>query len=244
VRQREESVRVYLVPFFSDQDVREIRVADVQRFYDHLVATGRIRSPRSIEIVLGCLRRILLHAQVVELVTSNAVADWKERRRRAGLRPLEREKALDSVEQEALLAGAREYFPRDAGFILFLADTGCRLGEAIGLQWRDVDVGRGESRIERSVDHLGRVGPTKKRRPRVVELTTRLRQELAGLPRPLDDRAPVFPSEAGGYLDGANFRNRVWGRLVKPVLVKVRRVSPHAIRHTWASRPPGRRDAT
>jgi integrase len=234
VRQRAESLRVYLTPFFGDKDVQEIRVADVQRLHDHLVATGRPRSPRSIEIVLGCLRRILLCAQTQEIVVSNAVSDWKERRGRrrgTGVRPLERERVFESHELEALLAAGRREFPRDFGFLLFLADTGCRLGEGIGLQWRDVDLPRGEARIERSVDHLGRVGSTKTRRPRVVELTTRLHDALAGVPRPLDDSLPVFPSEGGGYRDGANFRNRVFNRLVRRALGTTRHASPHVLRH-------------
>ena len=239
VRQREESVRLYLAPFFGTHDVREIRVADVQRLHDHLVTTGRPRSPRSIEIVLGCLRRILVHARARELVASNAVADWKERRGRrrgAGLSPLDREKALGSAELEAMLTKARELFARDADFLLFLADTGCRLGEAIGLQWRDVDLARAEARIERSVDQLGRVGPTKTRRPRVVELSTRLRERLAASARPIGESSPVFPSDAGGYRDAANFRNRVFDRLARAVLGRARRASPHTLRHTWASR--------
>ena len=70
----------------------------------------------------------------------------------------------------------------------------------------------------------------------MVELTTRLRDALAGVPRPLDDSLLVFPSEAGGYRDGANFRNRVFNRLVRRALGATRHASPHVLRHTWASR--------
>jgi len=239
VRQREEGVRVYLIPFFGTTDVRRLRVADIQRLYDHLIETGRPRSPRSIEIVLGTLRRVLLAAQAQEIIASNPVSDWKMlrgRRRGAGLRPIEREKVLTGEELEAVLGVARRDFAAEYPLLLFLADTGCRLGEGIGLEWRDLDLRTGVVRIERSVDHLGRVGSTKTRRPRTIELSTRLGQELVERVRPIEERSPVFPSAAGGYLDQANFRKRVFARVVRRALGLGRRLTPHSLRHTWASR--------
>jgi hypothetical protein len=68
VRQRENTLRIYLIPFFGAMDVRRIRLRDVQRFVDERVEAGQPRSPRTLEIVLGTLRGILLHAQAQELV--------------------------------------------------------------------------------------------------------------------------------------------------------------------------------
>ena len=237
-RSRELGLRAYLVPFFRGTDVRSIRVADVQRFVDHCLETGRPRSPRSVEIILGTLRRVLLAAQAQELVPSNAVSDWKQlrgRRRGTGLRPLDREKALTGQELDLLLEAARVHFPRAHPFLLFLSDTGCRLGEGVGLHWADLDLARGTARIERSVDHLGRVGPTKTKRDRIVELTTRLRETLAAMPQPIEALRPVFANESGGYLNAANFRNRVFNRVVRRALGPTPRVTPHVLRHTWAS---------
>ena len=50
-RSREQSVRVHLVPFFGDQDIRALRIGDVQRFFDHCLETGRPGGQRSIEIL-------------------------------------------------------------------------------------------------------------------------------------------------------------------------------------------------
>jgi len=237
-RSRELGIRAYLVPFFRGVDVRAIRVGDVQRFVDYCLESGRPRSPRSVEIILGTLRRVLLAAQTQDLIASNAVSDWKQmrgRRRGTGLRPLDREKVLTASELDALLETARIDFPAAYPFLLFLSDTGCRLGEGVGLQWGDVDVHAGRARIDRTVDHLGQVGPTKTKRARVVELTTRLREVLAGTPRPLDQARPVFPAGSGGYLNAANFRNRVFNRLARRALGATRRITPHSLRHTWAS---------
>ncbi len=180
-RSREQSVRVHLVPYFGDQDTRALRVGDVQRFFDHCLETGRPGGQRSIEIVLGVLRLIFAHAQSQDLIPSNPVDAWKTvrgRRKGAGLQPIDRTKVLSAEEVGELLSVARAEFPDFYPLILLLADTGCRIGEALALRWSDLDLVAGTVRIERSVDHAGRLGLTKTRRGRVVELSTRLREVL------------------------------------------------------------------
>ena len=75
-------VRLYLAPFLGDRSLPEIRVADVQALYDRCLETGRPRSERSIEMVLGTLRRILAHAEAHEIVGRNPVEVWKRSRGR------------------------------------------------------------------------------------------------------------------------------------------------------------------
>ena len=239
VRQRGQTLRTYLLPFFGPLDVRKIRVADVQRFYDERIEAGEPRSPRTLEIVLGTLRRILLHAQAQELVATNAVSDWKElrgRRRGIGIRALPRERVLTGSELAQLLAVARDDFSTAHPLVLFLADTGCRIGEAIGLRWSDVNFDASTARIERSIDHLGRIGPTKTRRARVVELSSRLDEVLAARrPEVFGERTLVFPNATGNALDSRNFANREFGRLVRRALGPARHATPHDLRHSWVS---------
>jgi hypothetical protein len=74
---------------FGDQDSQEVRVADVQAFYDRCVERGSPPSARSIEMVVATLRRILTDAAANEVVDRNVVDVWKRgrgRRRRSGPR--------------------------------------------------------------------------------------------------------------------------------------------------------------
>ena len=159
------------------------------------------------------------------------------RRRGTGIRPLERERVLSAQDVEDLLDAAREHAPAYYALLLFLADTGCRIGEALALRWTDCRLEAALARIERSVDHLGRVGPTKTRRARAVELSGRLASSLAARrPDVFGADALVFPNEAGGHLDSANVRSRVFARLVHRLWGPARRVTPHDLRHTWVSR--------
>jgi Phage integrase family len=120
--------------------------------------------------------------------------------------------------------------------ILFLADTGARLGEATALRWTDLDLEKGTARIARSFSGGRYLSPTKTGRGRTVELSARLREALsAERPDLFGAEALVFPNEAGGLMDPHNFRDRVFRRLVERVLGQGRRFTPHGLRHTFAS---------
>ena len=143
-------VRRYLVPFFRAKDLRELRVTDVQAFYDRCLETGRPPSERSVEMILATLRRILARAEAHEEIARNPVEVWKKgrgRRRRSSLDRLDSENVLTSQE---LLATVRSDFTEAYPLVLFLADTGACLGEASALRWIDLDLERGTARIARS----------------------------------------------------------------------------------------------
>src|SRR4030095_11121358 len=90
---------------------------------------------------------------------------------------------------------------------------------------------------EHSISHLGHLGPTKTRRARVVELSTRLAGELeARRPDVFGDAALVFPNGEGKQLDSRNFAQRDFRRIARIALGRARRVTPHDLRHTCVSR--------
>jgi integrase len=255
----ERHVKLYLNPFLGPRDVRGLRVVDIQALYDHLLATGRPRSERSVEMVLATLRRILAYAEAREEIDRNPVEKWKRalgRKRRGNLAAepegdeMREESAASSpgnvlswAELDALLAKARTDYPASSCFLLFLADTGARLGEASALRWVDVDLKRGVARIARSFSGGRYLAKTKTGRVRSVELSARLREALAAeRPKIFGPKALVFPSETGGLLDPHNFRARVFRKLVAAVLGEDedgkptgRRFTIHGLRHSFAS---------
>ena len=122
--------------------------------------------------------------------------------------------------------------------MLFLADTGARLGEALALRWIDVDLEAGTARIARSFSSGRTLGPTKTGRERVVELSSRLCSVLFDRQPnvfPPPETATVFPNFSGGMLLPEYLRNKVFSKIVRKALGKGRRFSPHGLRHTWAS---------
>lgn len=114
---------------------------------------------------------------------------------------------------EALFAVAS---PKLRRLLIFLTYTGCRLGEAIGLEWEDVALARAVAYVRR----------TKNGDPRTVHLPERLVIEMANMPGPRTGR--VF---------GYNHKQAVYPRLKRACrLAGIPYISPHQLgRHTFAS---------
>jgi integrase len=153
---------------------------------------------------------------------------------------------LDTAELERFLEAAREVAPELLPLILFLADTGVRLGEASALRWQDVDLGKRPARICRSLSDGQYLVETKTGRERVVELSRRLATELEAIrPDLFGEESLVFPSESGGFIAPHNFRSRGFRRVVRGALGESddsRRtgcVTPSQ-RSTWLAGPTSR----
>ena len=243
-RSYELQVRVHLVPFFGDRDLRSIDVPAVQALYDLCIDRGRPRTPRSIEMIIATLGQILAHALGEELVEMNAVALWKEKRRTKSRRRSSAQKLRVSPEvvmSGEELAAVLDTLHRDSSafypLFLFLADTGARIGEASALRWADVCLEAGTAHISRSFSSGLTLGPTKAGIARHVELSTRLRILLEERKPDLHpDEALVFPSAAGTMIDPANAR-RDLARMIRRHVPELRqkRITPHSFRHTFAS---------
>ncbi len=235
----ERHVRLYLTPFFGRRDLREIRVPQVQSFYDHCLQTQRPPSERSVEMVLATLRRILAYAEARDEIGRNPIEVWKKsrgrRRRSAGMR-VETSNVLSADELNTVLGIARRDEPNSYPLFLFLADTGTRIGEALALRWIDVDLDAPSVRICRSYSSGKHMSPTKTGQGRTVELSGRLVSALGTVrPQLFGDDALVFPNENGGLLHPRNFRSRAFQRVVRRSLGTPRRFTPHGLRHTFAS---------
>lgn len=119
----------------------------------------------------------------------------------------------------------------------FLVATGCRIGEAIALQWRDVDLEAGQVWIHRTAtrgrgggqairegtktDASGRTIPID---PWMVEILRDLKAEHSDY--------PVFPGFAGRHLKYPTVLPR-WRKAV--TAAKLPPIRPHDVRHSVAS---------
>jgi integrase len=120
-----------------------------------------------------------------------------------------------------------------APLLAFLAGTGCRIGEALGLTWGDVDVSAGTASFAYGLSRKGERVPLKTRKSRrTVDLPGALVARLAALKlaaTEADDGALVFVNGRGGPLDHRNVSRRGLEAACRAAGVPV--VSPHAIRH-------------
>ena len=163
-----------------------------------------------------------------------------ERRHGAGVRQID---AWSVAELEAIFALARKHEPWLYPLLVFLAHTGCRRGEAIGLSWDAVDFGRRVVQI-RDAKVRGRITTPKSGRARTVPLDAggglllTVLEELAETRHVREAwQTPwmVFRSPRGAAVDEGN-RGRAWDRLRGHFsAARVRPLRLHDFRHTFAS---------
>ena len=140
---------------------------------------------------------------------------------------------LTPAEVDALAAGAARHLQP---LFVFLAGTGARLGEALSLQWADVDLEHRRAILRE----------TKNGADRIVDLCPRVVAALLADARPTKQRgAPivragnVFRTYAGEpyakkVLQGGGQIKTGWAAALKRSGI-ARPVTPHSLRHTWAS---------
>jgi integrase len=177
---------------------------------------------------------------VVSAMFATAVEDGKLRsnpaagvRIPAGDEPEERAKALTRAELALLLAAIPETWRL---FFDFLAHTGLRISEAIGLQWEHVDLGpRPRVRVREQFYKGERKSLKSGNGRRDLPLSSGMAKRL--LAHRADyyggDKSPVFPSVTGNVLYPANIARDALKPAAKSVGLGW--VSFHTFRHTCAS---------
>lgn len=195
---------------------------------------GKPLKPATVSVALAPLKALLATAAEDELIRSNPTA---------GLRNLlpssegpvnEPVKALTEAELAAVLGQVPE---RWRLFFEFLAETGLRIGEAVEVRWRDVDLGQRWLSVDRRL-YRGRVAPPKGRKTRRVRLSESMARSLWAVGKAGADTSPdalVFQAERGGVVDQSN----VMSRVLKPA-GRAAGVGDwlgfHTFRHTCATR--------
>ncbi len=228
-RSHEQQVRLHLVSFFGSRDVREIRVSAIDELWRGFVEIGRPPSRRSREIALGTLRQILGQAVARELLPANPVDQWKsvQPKGRASnrSRSVHAANVLGSEEREHFLSTMKRVAPAYFGFVLFLAETGCRVGEAIALRWSDVEIQAGVATV-----HRQKTGGTD-----ALALSKRLLTVLEELrPNICPPDMLAFTTPSGSPIHYFNFRSRVWTPVVREAFGR-KRFTIHGLRHAWTT---------
>jgi integrase len=147
-----------------------------------------------------------------------------------------------------LLETVQVRFPRHYPLFLLLARTGLRIGEALALQWGDIDFNGRFITIQRGISR-GKIETPKNGKSRRVDMSLQLTQALKSLkdqgvtqivvPITRSEETAKEPSEwvftngLGGLIDVNNWRRRVFNKALKKA--GLRKIRIHDLRHTYAS---------
>jgi integrase len=243
-------VRVRLLPLLGALPLTAITRERVRTFIAEMATSGNQRTTKQRPLARGTLKGTLslLHAILARAVEDGLI----QRNPAVGLaREIRSTAATEATEVEVftreelgrLLAAAEHDWPAWHPFLLTLARAGLRLGEAVGLEWRDVDFDQRVLLVRRSVNYRkGRVSAPKNGKGRRVDLSRQLtaglwahkslrEAEAALAGTPLPDR--VFATAAGETIRDDAFRRDVWARILRRATLRYRK--PHALRHSFAS---------
>jgi len=167
-----------------------------------------------------------------KLVTDNP---WKDTLRSVKVPPKQKPKPFTHSEVKAILQGfqSSRHYNHYVDFVAFLFSTGCRLGEAIGLQWQHLSEDCGKVWIGESMSRGGKRKSTKTNRSREFKLPAKLQATLLARHQNQSPDALVFPSPAGKHIDDHNFCRRAWRSVLLTAKVPYRH--PYNCRHTYIS---------
>lgn len=215
---KELMLRLHLVPAFGTLMLSEVTTARIEAFKQAQLARGL--HPKTVNnhlvALLKCLRCAFEWGELERLPVSRTL--------KAPPPPF---RSLDRAEQTRLLEAAKsEPFWRP--MVLVALQTGMRVGELLGLEWQDIDWGRGFITVQRSFVY-GVLGTPKNNRVRHIPLTPDALAVLHPLRQP---DGPVFRRPDGRRL-GATTSGRALSRMAKRVGLEP--FGWHTLRHTYAT---------
>lgn len=226
---------------FEDIPVNEITRGKIKAFLLGKLNEGYARS--TVSHMKDVISGVLTNAMDDELIQANPAL---------GLRNILKKKSnseddidpLTDDELNLLLKTVYESPKLKEHFCLFLllARTGMRIGEALALQWGDIDFNGRFIQVRRS-DVRGIISTPKSGKSRRVDMSQQLKEALeiqeaaskkkglslgfGGLPE------YVFTNETGTIIDKDNWRRRVFNKALKDA--KLRTIRIHDLRHTYAT---------
>ena len=230
----------HLLPYFGDMLLDEIGCPQLKAFV--LEQTKKYRRD-TVRLDIATIRLIFGEAFREGVVERSPVASLGKfiggaSRRKETVDPFTLE------ELHLLEAKVTEKHPAYYEFVLMMARTGVRIGEALGLQWNDIDLDKGIALIRRNIPiHRQVQRPKTKSSERSLDLSPELVEALQSLLRRRreewfakgETEMPkwMFCGQRGEPFQYSNFRRRCWLRALKDA--KVRERTPHDLRHTYAS---------
>ncbi len=237
-----QTLKLHITPAFGPVQVRQILRGKIKGLLTEKLTSGLARN--SVRIIHATLRG-MLNAAVDDGVILANPAQRLGRQLRL-VKPVkatsEEIQALTKEQLSAFLTAAPEEAPRYYPLFLLMARTGMRLGEALAVQWQDIDFANRRIRVARAFS-AGVEDTPKSGHGRDVDMSRQLAGvlfELQGSRRDEQLRCkwPELPlwvsvTDAGTPMDESRVR-KIFRSVLTAAKLPVHH-SPHDLRHTYAS---------
>ena len=231
-------LRKYILPVFGEKPLDKISRGDVKFFLLHLHKDGTSRS--TLALCRDVLSGIMIQAIDDEFISSNPVTGVLKQLKLVR-KPKISVEPMNFEEVNLFLSTCQQLQPWHYPLFLTAFRTGMRMGELLGLEWRDVDFNGHFIIVKRSFKRL-KVQGTKTDKDRRVDMSNQLHDELNRLH---NQRLQEALAKGHDYPNNICFHHKDGGHLsqntirgcYKRLLDKagIRELRFHDIRHTFAS---------
>ena len=230
----------HIKPYIGNIPLTKLSSLDLQRLYKKLLSDGRVDRIESKKQPKGLSAKTVRNIhQIISSALKLAVEQKLIARNPAegcALPKVER-KEMQTLPVEQLTSFLRE--AKDSGvFALYYIDltTGLRRGELLGLKWSDIDLEKGDLRVQRQIGRIdGKIieMPLKtKNAYRTLPLSADAIDVLKAQKNKVGSSEWVFPSPTGGPMSPDSVLHMLHRVLKRAGLPKVRF---HDLRHTFAT---------
>jgi integrase len=248
----ERNLRLHVLPVLGGVQVQAVDPAMLNRLFADLLADGGRRDgkagglkPRTVRYIATIIHAALKDAMRWGRVIANAADRADPPSAKSARAPEMKVWTRQELRAFLTMIEGDRYRPS----FLFLATTGCRRGEALGLRWTDLDLDAtpAYASIRQQLTESGMKPRTKTDAPRVIELDRatvaslrawRAQQAEERLRRGAEyqDSGLVFSHADGHPYDPKKYSREFDRRLERdPFVSALPRIRLHDLRHTWAT---------
>lgn len=249
---KDRTVRIYLACYkchiknaIGHRKLKDIRGEHLQRIFNNLAKNGL--SKGTLGNVKKTLNGMFEQAVLNDILFKNPVKAV----RMPSTKEKEKKKVLTVEEQRLLLEEAKEsnYYE----LIVFALNTGMRIGEITGLKWSDIDFNENIIKVRRGLNYYSYSGfytdtPKTKKSIRDIPMTSSVRELLKRVKhKQLTNKIkygskykehPTIKDTVFTSIYGGLIHEQMVSKELKKLcnLADIERVTPHALRHTFATR--------
>lgn len=179
-----------VAPYFAAMAIRSIQPHHCERW---LMERGAKLAPQTMAHELNAMRAVFDYAVKLGLMLSNPAKDIK--RRKVIQQPIviptkeQFKKLVATIRESDGRTGSQRQAKNGADLVELLAYSGCRVHEAVSIQWADVDFDKGSVRV------TGGERGTKNHEARTIPMTDALRLLLTRLKAERDTNKEDFVSQ-------------------------------------------------
>ena len=235
-------LRRHIYPICGEDDIENISPRDIQHYINLIrlsksLETGKELSPSSVNSCIGIFRQAFRYAEDYEILPHNPTNKIKRIpvKKDDKLRVFTKEEQI-KIENYIDKLDNQEYFV----YILVLY-TGLRLGEVMALTWNDINLKTGVMNINKTkYKTMNRDGvwyyvidtPKTDRSVREIPLPLFIKETLRGMKKNRVSKYVICRNDGRELTD----KVVVWRLSMLLKRIKVRKLSFHCLRHTFATR--------